>query len=310
MVNRLHAVAGSAVALPTPFKDDQIDSMALARLCERQVERGTSAIIVCGSTGEAAALSALEQARVIAVAAEAVSGRVPVIAGCTAPATAACVVLAAGAARAGADGLLCAPPPYTRPTQAGIMAHIEAVAAASGLPVIIYDVPSRCAVAVADATVAALFERQAIVAIKDATADLSRPARLRALCGAGLLQMTGDDATAAAYRAMGGDGCISVTANITPMLCAQMHLAWDKGALPQFASLGDVLAPLHEALFAESNPIPVKAALEQLGLCAGALRLPLLPAVASTQALLRSVLAEVMTREEYAAQRPRLVMVG
>jgi 4-hydroxy-tetrahydrodipicolinate synthase len=310
MVNRLHAIAGSAVAIPTPFKDDRIDTMALARLCERQVNHGTSAIIVCGSTGEAPALSALEQARVIAVTVEAVSGRVPVIAGCTAPATAASVVLAAGAARAGADGMLCAPSPYTRPTQAGIIAHMQAVAAASGLPLIAYDVPSRCAVAMADATVASLFERQVIVAIKDATADLSRPARLRALCGAGLLQMTGDDATAAAYRAMGGDGCISVTANVTPMLCSLMHRSWDNRALTQFVSLRDWLAPLHAALFAESNPIPVKAALEQLGLCGGGLRLPLLPAVASTQALLRAVLAEVMPREERAAQRPRLVMAG
>jgi 4-hydroxy-tetrahydrodipicolinate synthase len=284
--------------------------VALARLCERQVEHGTSAIIVCGSTGEAAALSAPEQARAIAVAVEAASSRVPVIAGCTAPATGASVVLAAGAARAGADGLLCAPPPYTRPTQAGIVAHIEAVAAASGLPVIVYDVPSRCAVAIADATVATLFERHLIVAIKDATADLSRLARLRALRATGLLQMTGDDATAAAYRAMGGDGCISVTANVTPMLCALMHRAWKTGAVKQFASLRDWLAPLHAALFVESNPIPVKAALAQLGLCAEALRLPLLPAVASTQALLQTVLAEVMPREERAAQRPRLVLVG
>jgi 4-hydroxy-tetrahydrodipicolinate synthase len=310
MVNRLHSMAGSAVAIPTPFKDDRIDTMALARLCDRQVERGSSAIIVCGSTGEASALSALEQARVVAVAVEAVSGRVPVIAGCTASATAASVILAAGAARAGADGLLCAPPPYTRPTQDGIIAHIQAVAGAAPLPIVAYDVPSRCAVSIADTTIATLFERQLIVALKDATADLSRPARLQALCGAGLLQMSGDDATAAAYLAMGGDGCISVTANVTPMLCSQMHRAWNEGALAQFASLRDWLNPLHPALFAESNPIPLKAALDQLGLCSGALRLPLTPAAESTQQRLSRVLAELMPREERASQRPRLVLVS
>jgi 4-hydroxy-tetrahydrodipicolinate synthase len=305
MTSPLHSMAGSAVAIPTPFQNDRIDSMALARLCERQVERGTSAIVVCGSTGEAAALSLSEHAHVVAVAVETVSGRVPVIAGCTAPATAVSVELAAGAQRAGADGLLCAAPPYVRPTQDGIIAHITTIARAAPLPMVIYDVPSRSAVSITDATVATLFAHGLVVAIKDATGDLSRPPRLHALCGDGLLQMSGDDATASAYRAMGGDGCISVTANVAPMLCALLHRAWDQGDRAQFGSLRDPLDPLHVVLFAESNPIPVKAALEQMGLCSGTPRLPLIPAAKSTHDHLRRLLASVTPREESAFQPAR-----
>ncbi len=309
MNHTLATLTGSAVAIATPFRDELIDMDALARLCERQVDRGTSAIVVCGSTGEASSLSPGEHAHAVSTAVEAVGRRVPVIAGCTAQATAAAVALAARAAQAGADGLLCAAPPYAKPTQEGIVAHIRAVAHASDLPVILYDVPSRSASAIADATVAALYENELIVAIKDATGDLSRPPRLRALCGEALLQFSGDDATAAGYRAMGGHGCISVTANVTPMLCAMLHRAWDSDNLAVFASLRDLLAPLHAALFAETNPIPVKAALEELGLCSSAVRLPLTRAVASTRDRLRDVLATVAQAEDNAAA-PRFALVS
>lgn len=300
---------GSLTALVTPFRDGSVDSAALAALCERQIRGGTAALVVCGSTGEAVTLSLAEYTRVLAIAVEAAANRVPVIAGCSAPATEGAIVLATAAARYGASALLCAPPPYSRPTQEGIAAHVRAVAHAADLPVILYDVPARSGIAIADETIARLHENGSIVAIKDAAGDLSRPARLRALCGGDLLQFSGDDATAAAYRAMGGHGCISVSANLTPALCAHMHAAWDGIDLTEFARLRDLLAPLHQALFLESNPIPVKAALCMIGLCDGNLRLPLTRAGSQTLDVLGSLLPTIIQAEDRATSLPRLTLV-
>jgi len=302
-------LGGSMTALVTPFRDGQVDAVALAPHCERQIRRGTAALVVCGSTGEAAALSPAEQARVVALAVEVAANRVPVIAGCGAPATDEATALAAGAARNGAAAVLCAPPPYSRPTQEGIASHVRAVAHAADLPVILYDVPSRVGVAIADETIARLYESGLVMAVKDAAGDLSRPARLRALCGAGLLQFSGDDATTPAYRAMGGHGCISVSANLVPALCAQLHAAWDRIDVVEFARLRDLLAPLHRALFLESNPIPVKAALTMAGLCSGDLRLPLTRACSATLDALGDLISEMIRAEDEAAGRPRLSLV-
>jgi 4-hydroxy-tetrahydrodipicolinate synthase len=306
----LAGLTGSIVALATPFRDGRIDPAALVRLAERQVAHGSAAIVVCGSTGEAAAMTADEAAIAVRLVVRAVDARVPVIAGCTASGTAQAIELATAVARAGADALLCAAPPYVKPTQDGIAAHIRAVAHAASLPVMLYDVPGRAAVAIADATIAALFARDLIFALKDATADLSRPPRLRALCGPRLLQFSGDDATAGAHRAMGGVGCVSVTANAVPALCAALHRAWDAGDLAGFARLQDQLAPLHDAMFAETNPIPVKAALAQLGLCAAEMRLPLTRAVPATDDRLRALLAELGPAEQRASAPPRLALAS
>jgi 4-hydroxy-tetrahydrodipicolinate synthase len=297
----LAGLTGSVVALATPFRDGRIEAVALVRLAERQVTHGSAAIVVCGSTGEAATLTAEEVAIAVRLVVHAVDGRVPVIAGCTASGTEQAVGLAIAAARAGTDALLCAAPPYVKPMQDGIVAHIRAVSHAVSLPVMLYDVPTRAGVAIADATVAALFGRDLIFALKDATADLSRPPRLRAICGPRLLQFSGDDATAGAHRAMGGAGCVSVTANAVPALCAALHRAWDAGDLAGFARLQDQLAPLHDAMFAETNPIPVKAALALLGLCEAELRLPLTRASAATEARLAALLAELGPAEQRAA---------
>ena len=301
---------GSMVALATPFRDGLTDLTALAALCDRQVNRGTAAIVVCGSTGEAAALSPGEQAGVVRATVEAVAGRASVIAGCGAPATDAAVSIARLAVHGGAVALLCAPPPYVKPMQDGIVAHVCAVARAADLPVILYDVPGRVGVPIKDETVATLFERGLIVGIKDATGDLARPPRLRALCGDGLRQMSGDDGTAAAHRAMGGHGCISVTANLVPALCAQLHAAWDRGDMTTFARIRDLIAPLHDALFLESNPIPLKAALNVLRLCSGDLRLPLTRASRGVRDQLATLLPGLMAAEEDAAGQSRLVLVG
>ena len=168
----------------------------------------------------------------------------------------------------------------------------------------LYDVPSRSGVAIADDTVARLHDAELIVGLKDATADVSRPTRLRARCGDDFMQWSGDDATAAGHRAMGGIGCISVTANVAPTLCALLHRAWDNGELERFAVLRDLLDPLHAALFKESNPIPVKAALASLGLCTDEMRLPLTRAALATQERLLAVMPEVMLAEEHAAHGP------
>ncbi len=306
---------GSMVALATPFRDGELDLPALAVLCQRQVLAGSAALVVCGTTGEAPALSISEQAVVVRVAVRAVAeqggiGRVPVIAGCTAPGTHATTLLAEAMASAGASALLCAPPPYVKPTQDGIAAHMRAVFHATDLPILAYDVPARTGVAIADATVARLFDAGLIAGLKDATGDMSRPSRLRALCGGELAQLSGDDATSAAHLAMGGDGCISVTANVTPSLCAQMHAAWVRGDRARFGQLRDLLAPLHAALFLESNPIPLKAALAMLLLCESEMRSPLTRATPVTQQSLMAVLAGLSGAEAAAAARPLLQLVG
>ena len=310
MRNSITGAGGSLTALATPFRHTRLDCDALARLSERQIARGTAALIACGTTGEAAALTQSEYARAVHTVTEAAAGRVPVIAGCTAPSTATTIALGQEAASAGADALLCAVPPYVKPSQEGIFAHIRAIAHATDLPVVLYDVPSRAGVAIADDTVARLHEAQYIVGLKDATADLSRPPRLRARCGDRFMQWSGDDATAPAYRAMGGDGCISVTANVVPALCALLHAAWDNGDLVRFSALRDLLDPLHAALFQESNPIPVKAALAALQLCGNDMRLPLTRPLPATAARLDAVLAAIMRAEEAAVRRPALALAG
>jgi 4-hydroxy-tetrahydrodipicolinate synthase len=193
-------------------------------------------------------------------------------------------------------------PPYVKPTQEGIVSHLQAIANATDLPVILYDVPSRSGVAIADDTVVRLHEAELIVGLKDATADLSRPIRLRARRGDAFGQWSGDDATAPAFRAVGVTGRISVTANVTPALCSVLHRAWDSGDIGKFAAVRDLLDPLHTVLFNESNPIPVKAALATLGLCTSEMRLPLTHATLATQEMLLSVMPPLMEAEEHAAR--------
>jgi 4-hydroxy-tetrahydrodipicolinate synthase len=310
MTNVLSRLAGSLVAIVTPLRDTDLDAGALGSLCRRQIEAGTAALVVCGSTGEASCLNAAEFQLAVCVAVDAAAGRVPVIAGCTAAATSTSILLANAACDAGAAALLLAAPPYNKPTQEGVFAHVRAVSHAVCLPIMLYDIPSRAGIGITDDTIARLFEAELIFALKDATADLSRPPRLRARCGDGLLQFTGEDATAAAYRAMGGVGCVSVTANVAPALCAALHAAWDARDLAGFAAIRDLLDPLHRALFAESNPIPVKAALELLDLCSSAVRLPLTRATPATREGLARVLPAVMRAEQRAGSELRYALAS
>jgi 4-hydroxy-tetrahydrodipicolinate synthase len=271
------------------------------------LRRGVMGLVACGSTGEAPALSPVEHARAVTCVVAAAARRAPVIAGIGAPGTEAALALAVAAERCGADALLVSAPPYVKPGQAGLMAHLRAIAAASGLPLILYDVPSRAGIGFADETVARLHEEGTIQAVKDATGDLARPPRLARLCGRDLIQLSGEDATALAHRAMGGMGCISVTANLVPALCTALQAAMTDRDLDRAAGLRDLLAPLDAALFVESNPIPVKAALGRLGLCDPTPRLPLTPAAAATVERLAPALAAVMPAEESRARGLRRV---
>jgi 4-hydroxy-tetrahydrodipicolinate synthase len=310
MTNVLSCLNGSLVAIVTPFRDTQLDASALAALCRRQIEAGTAALVVCGSTGEASCLNAAEYLLAVRVAVDAAAGRAPVIAGCTATATSTAILLANAARDAGAAALLLAAPPYNKPTQEGVFAHVRAIGHAACLPIMLYDIPGRVGIGITDDTIARLFEAELIFALKDATADLSRPPRLRARCGDGLLQFTGEDATAAAYRAMGGAGCVSVTANVAPALCASLHAAWDRRDIASFAATRDLLDPLHRALFTESNPIPVKAALELLELCSSAVRLPLTRATPATREALARVLPAIMLAEHRAGGKVRYALAS
>lgn len=297
------SLRGVLPALVTPFlagDSGELDLAALSRLTARAAARGVGGIVVCGSTGEAPALTPVEHACAIACAAEA-AGSLPVVAGVGAPCTETAAALAVAAEHVGATALLVSAPPYVKPGQAGLRAHVRAVAAATGLPVVLYDVPSRAGVAFADETIARLFEEGHIQALKDASGDLSRPPRLARLCSPGLVQLSGDDATALAHLAMGGQGCVSVTANLAPALCGALQSAFATRDLSFAATLRDLLAPLDAALFAEANPIPVKAALGLLGLCAPVLRLPLTHAEPATAERLAQVLASVMELEEATA---------
>jgi 4-hydroxy-tetrahydrodipicolinate synthase len=296
-------VHGSLAALPTPYRFGRVDLAAVDALCHRLIERGTTGLVPCGMTGEAALLSISEQHQVIAAAVLAAAGRVPVIAGAGSNNTATAIELAESAERAGASALLCVAPFYLKPTHAGLMAHFKAIHDATRLPIILYDVPSRTACPLTDVVVTRLAALARIVGLKDATADIARVARLRRRLGEEFLLLSGDDASQMAFRAAGGDGCISVTANVAPALCAALHAACDGKRMAEVAHLDRLLMPLHGALFVESNPIPLKRALHHLKLIRDGLRLPLAPLSPEADRRLVAVLDHVIAHEEEEALR-------
>ena len=284
--------------LPTPFDGEGcIDAVAFERLCNLQIAHGATALVVCGTTGEAPTLQPQENDEVVRMAVARSRGRIPVIAGAGATATAHAIALAKDAEAAGADALLSVVPYYNKPTQEGLYAHFRAIAEATSLPVILYDVPSRTACGLADETIARLAELPRVIGLKDAAGDTARPARLRSLLGTDFRLLCGDDALALPYLAEGGDGCISVTSNVAPGLCRSMFLAWKQGQSVRAQRLARAAAPLTTALFRESNPVPVKYALALLGLMSPAVRLPLV----ELSPHLRTELGEVLLRlcDEY-----------
>lgn len=269
-------LTGYAPALPTPFDDDaRVDLGALERLCDLQVQAGATALVVCGTTGEAPTLTGQEHGEIVRTSVRVARRRVPVIAGVGSNATSHAIELARDAEAAGADMLLCVVPYYNKPTQAGMYAHFRAIAEATELPIILYDVPSRTACRLADETVARLAEQRQFIGLKDATGDMTRPLALRALLGRDFMLLSGDDASALAFIAQGGDGCISVISNVVPDLCRSMYLAFQWGELKRAQAFARRLWPLADALFRETNPVPVKYALSLRGLMLPRVRLPL-----------------------------------
>lgn len=287
-------LAGYAPALPTPFdENDEVDLPALVNLCDLQIRRGATALVVCGTTGEAPTLSRAEHGEITRAAVGAARGRIPVIAGAGSNSTCHAIELARDAERAGADALLCVVPYYNKPTQTGLYAHFRAVSDSVGLPIILYDVPSRTACSLADDTIARLAERPQFIGLKDATGDLARPLRLRAALGPKFRLLSGDDASAMAFIAHGGNGCISVTSNVAPALCRAMYLACRQGQAARAQRLGAVVAELTLALFQETNPVPVKYALSLMNVMSPRVRLPLVALAGGTKTDVASTLARI-----------------
>ncbi len=281
---------GSLVALITPFRDGTLDEKAFQEFVEWQIGEGTQGLIPCGTTGESPTLSHAEHKRVVELCVEAARGRVSIIAGTGSNSTAEAIELTKHAKEAGADAALVVCPYYNKPTQEGLYQHYKAINDAVDLPVIIYNIPGRSVVDMSVATMARLAQLDHIVGVKDATNDLVRPLRTKAAIGKGFCQLSGEDATAVAFLAQGGDGCISVTANVAPKACAEMHAAWQRGDVETTMAINERLLPLHDALFTETSPAPVKYAASLLGKSMSTVRLPLCAIAPETEAKVQSAM--------------------
>jgi 4-hydroxy-tetrahydrodipicolinate synthase len=255
---------GSIPALATPFRDEAFDEAAFRAFVEWQISEGSHGLVPCGTTGESATLDSAEHRAVIRACVEVAAGRVPVIAGCGSNSTAHAIALTRAAREAGADAALHVPPYYNRPNQEGIYAHIASIAEAVDLPILLYNVPSRTVTDIAVETMARLAAIANVVGVKDATGDLARVPAQRAACGEDFVLLSGNDELALGFNAMGGQGCISVTANVAPGLCAAFQQAWRDGDAAAALALNERLAPLHAALFTDASPGPVKYALNRV----------------------------------------------
>ena len=267
---------GSYTALITPFANGKVDEAAFRKLVDFQIENGTHGLVPVGTTGESPTLSHEEHDRVVEMCIEQAAGRVPVIAGAGSNSTAEAVRLAKHAAAAGADGVLIVSPYYNKPTQEGLYRHFTAVAEAVDVAVIVYDIPGRSIVRVSDDNLARMTQDFSNIAgIKDATTDVGRPPRITNAVGSGFAQLSGEDATTLPYLAGGGHGAISVTSNIAPRQMADMHNAWQAGDVATAQEINLRMIEVHDAMFCEASPGPVKYAAELLGICRAETRLPL-----------------------------------
>ena len=267
-------IQGSIPALVTPFKDGNLDTDALKSLVDWQIESGSTGLVPVGTTGESPTLSHDEHDAVVDVVVKAAAGRVPVIAGAGSNNTEEGVRLIRHAEKVGADLALVVTPYYNKPTQEGLFQHFKAMHDASSLPIIIYNIPGRSVVDMSVATMARLAELPRIIGVKDATGDLARVPKQRLHCGKDFVQLSGEDATALGFNAHGGVGCISVTANVAPDLCAKMQAATMRGDYETALEITDRLMPLHIAIFAEPGLVGAKYGLSLLGRCTDEVRLP------------------------------------
>jgi 4-hydroxy-tetrahydrodipicolinate synthase len=259
----------------TPFKDNKVDFDSYRKLIDFQIENGTHGLVPVGTTGESPTLSHDEHKKLVEVCIEQSNGRVPVIAGAGSNSTSEAVDFVKHGCDAGADGLLVVTPYYNKPTQSGLIAHYKELIKNSSKPIIIYDIPGRSVIQMTDNTMAELAKSDIIVGVKDATADLARPTRLQNTISDDFIQLSGEDGTALAYLAAGGHGCISVTANIAPNLLSRMHNAWRQGDISTAQDINKKIMPLHDALFCETSPGPLKYAASLLGICSSEARLPI-----------------------------------
>ncbi|MDQ3144461.1 MAG: 4-hydroxy-tetrahydrodipicolinate synthase [Pseudomonadota bacterium] len=282
---------GSIPALVTPFATGRVDEAAYRVLVEWQIDEGSTALVPCGTTGEGATLTDDEHRRLIEICVETARGRLPVIAGCGSNDTAHAIALTNSAKAAGADAALHVPPYYNRPNQEGIYAHLSAVANLD-FPIVLYNVPSRTITDISVETMARLARLPSVIAVKDATGNLARVSAQRLACGEQFIQLSGNDDMALGFNAMGGVGCISVTANVAPRLCAEFQAAIREGRWGEALALQDRLFPLHAALFTDASPGPVKYALSRVRPDFPAeLRLPLTQPSAASKAAVDAALS-------------------
>jgi 4-hydroxy-tetrahydrodipicolinate synthase len=281
---------GSFTALVTPFKNGSVDQEAFRALVEWQIEEGTNGLVPVGTTGESPTLSHDEHKRVVEWCVDQARKRVPVIAGAGSNSTREAVELAQHAEKAGADAVLVVTPYYNKPTQEGLYQHYKAINDAIGIPIVIYNIPARSIIDMSVETMARLFELKNIAGVKDATANMARVSQQRAAMGPDFNQLSGEDITALGFMAHGGHGCISVTSNVAPRLCAEFQAACRKGDFATALALQDKLSPLHINLFVETSPAPIKYALSLIGKCANTVRLPLVPASDKAQTAVRQAM--------------------
>ena len=274
---------GSFVALITPFANGSVDEDAFQSFVDWQIKQGTHGLVPCGTTGESPTLSHAEHERVVDMCIEVAKGRVPVVAGAGSNATEEAISLTRHAKAAGAAAVLHVTPYYNKPTQEGLYQHFKAIHDAVEIPILIYNIPPRSIVDMSVETMARLAELPNIVGVKDATGDAIRPIETLMACGPDFCQMSGEDPAVLALLAQGGHGCISVTANVAPRQCADMHESWMGGDHDAALAMQERLMPLHRALFVEPSPGPVKFAASLLGLCGENVRLPLVSPTSATR---------------------------
>lgn len=282
--------SGSIVALITPFKDNSLDEAGLSRLVKFHLDSGTNGIVPVGTTGEAPTLSRREYERVVEIVVREVSGQIPVLVGAGSYNTADAVSNSRFAAEAGADGVLHVMGYYNRPNQEGVFQHFQALNEATELPIIVYNIPPRTMVDIQPETMARLATLTNVVGVKDSTGDLSRPLKEHLLIEKDFCFLTGEDQTAVAYNAHGGQGCISVTANVAPKLCAQLQQACSKGDFRLAHEIQLRLMPLHLALFSEPSPAGIKFACSKLGLSSPTCRLPIVELTQNTKAAIEDAM--------------------
>ena len=280
----IKGIKGSIPALVTPFKDGELDLDALKKLVDWHIAEGSSGIVPVGTTGESPTLSHEEHERVVEEVVKAAAGRVPVIAGAGSNNTVEGIRLIRHAEKVGADAALVVTPYYNKPTQAGLIAHFKAVHDSCNLPIIIYNIPGRSVVDMSPETMGELAKLPRIIGVKDATGDIARVSKQRQSCGPEFIQLSGEDATALGFNAHGGVGCISVTANVAPRLCAEFQAATLAGDYAKALEYQDRLMPLHTAIFLEPGVAGAKYGLSRLGLCAADVRLPLVGLTDATKA--------------------------